>query len=90
MSVTADKAAGQVGKDSATITVSVDPEAARFTGEATMNVSAPFLSIAGINHIPVTANAVAALAGKELELSVMLDITGSMNSYYNGTRKSTI
>lgn len=87
MSVTADKAAGQVGKDSATITVSVDPEAARFTGEATMNVSAPFLSIAGINHIPVTANAVAALAGKELELSVMLDITGSMDSYYNGTRK---
>ncbi|MCB1510865.1 MAG: hypothetical protein KDJ36_08165 [Hyphomicrobiaceae bacterium] len=70
-----------------TVTITANASTGQLTGTAKVNVTAPFLGVAGIETLPVATESVAALAGKELELSLMLDITGSMDSRYNGSRK---
>lgn len=70
-----------------TITVNVNATTGAVSGSANVDVTSPFLSVGGISSIPVRTSGTAALAGKELELSLMLDITGSMDYYYNGSRK---
>ena len=69
------------------ITASVNPATLEMNGTVTVDVLSPFLSLAGIDKIPVTVESTAGMQGKKLELSLMLDVTGSMSWYSGGTRK---
>ncbi len=69
------------------LNATVDPTTFELKGIVTIDVAAPFLSVAGINNIPLRLESTAGMAGKKLELSLMLDVTGSMSSYSGGQRK---
>ncbi len=56
----------------------IDPSTASLAPTLTTKVDTTVLSLIGINSIDVGVETRAALAGKKLELSLMLDITGSM------------
>lgn len=51
------------------------------------NVRTYVLSLIGIEGMPIEVSSTIACGAKRLELSVMLDVTGSMGSWVNGKRK---
>ena len=71
----------------ANMNATLDTALGEMAGTATIKVQTPFLSLTGINELNVEVEATAGLAGKKLELSLMLDVTGSMDWYAGGTRK---
>lgn len=69
------------------VAISVSADGTGVSGVAGMNVPPAFLQLIGVRTLPVEAATKAAFAGKELELSLMLDVTGSMDGWSNGSRK---
>ncbi len=51
------------------------------------NVPTAILKLIGISEIPIEVTSTAQLSGKKLELSLMLDVTGSMNWNAGGVKK---
>ena len=45
---------------------------------ATSNLETTFLSVVGVNEVELGVNSTAVMSGKDLELSITLDVTGSM------------
>lgn len=60
--------------------LAIDPAAYTITATAATNIPAPFLRLAGVPTIPVRARSSSGLSTeKDLEVAMVLDITGSMN-----------
>ncbi len=51
------------------------------------NINTSILKLVGIPSIPLEVTSTAQLSGKKLELSLMLDVTGSMNDKVGGVKK---
>lgn len=70
---------------------SVIPVANFSSGKASITATATykttFLRVVGIKTLPVAAKSVAVSVGKKIEMTLVTDITGSMNDKRNGTRK---
>jgi len=69
------------------VTPGIDPTSGSVNPVATSNVPTTMLKLIGISEIPIEVISSAQLSGKKLELSLMLDVTGSMDWWYNGSRK---
>jgi len=65
----------------------VDTSQNKITPQIETNVPTVMLNLIGMNEMNVQVDCSAQLAGKELELSLMLDVTGSMGWWSGGQKK---
>ena len=77
-----------ISADDITITDSLT--ARRVTANASMDVQTTFLRLAGINYLTSPANGAAEESASQTEISLVLDVSGSMGSWSSGTTKIDI
>jgi len=76
-----------VGNEVTLATAGIDTTQGSISPILQTNVPTSILKLIGLNEIPVEVTTSAQLNGKKLELSLMLDVTGSMDWWHNGSRK---
>ncbi len=70
---------GYMGGEVASFDATVDPITENMTVEAEANIPTTFMQIFGIDRLSISSQATVATAHTDLELAVVVDVTGSMN-----------
>ncbi|ODN72073.1 hypothetical protein A6302_00588 [Methylobrevis pamukkalensis] len=84
----------RVSKDSEVETTSfvVVPDFDESTVSVTSEIEVPtfFMALAGLNDLPVSSTATAAIDGTRVEVAMMIDLTGSMGDWASGSSQPKV